>query len=80
MAAITLRKLSPEAHRALKQRASARGLSTEAQLRSMVEDLVAPAQERVKLGTLLYEMSREFGGVDLDIRRDQTPTDAPDFE
>jgi len=80
MPAITLRKISPAAHRALKDRARARGISTEAQLRSMVEELITPAPKRLKLGTVLYEMSREFGGVDLDIRRDPTPTDAPDFK
>jgi hypothetical protein len=34
----------------------------------------------VKLGSLLAEIGREFGGVEVDIGRDKTDTEAPSFE
>jgi plasmid stability protein len=79
MAAVTVRNIPEETHRAIKQRAKLRGVSAEAEIRSILEEAVRPA-ERVKLGTWLYERSRSFGGVELDIQRDPTPTDAPDFK
>jgi len=79
MPAVTVRNIPDATHRAIKQRARLHGVSAEAEIRSILEDAVRPA-ERVKLGTALYEWSRSFGGVDLDIQRDPTPTDAPDFE
>jgi plasmid stability protein len=79
MAAITVRNIPEATHRALKQRARLRGVSAEAEFRTILEEAVRPP-ERVKLGTWLYERSRSFGGVDLNIVRDPTPTDAPDFE
>jgi plasmid stability protein len=79
MPAVTVRNIPEETHRAIKQRAKMHGVSAEAEIRSILEEAVRPA-ERVKLGTWLYERSRPFGGVELDITRDSTPTDAPDFE
>jgi plasmid stability protein len=79
MHAVTVRNIPEETHRALKQRARSRGVSTEAEIRTILEEAVRPA-ERVKFGTALYEMSRSFGGVDLDIRRDPSPGDYPTFE
>jgi plasmid stability protein len=79
MAAVTIRNITEETHRALKQRARDHGVSTEAEMRSILEAAVLP-KERIKLGTWLYERSRAFGGVELDVKRDPTPTDAPDFE
>jgi plasmid stability protein len=79
MPAVTVRNIPDATHRAIKQRARLRGISAEAEIRSILEEAVRP-QERVKLGTALYEWSRSFGGVDLDIQRDPTPTDTPDFE
>jgi hypothetical protein len=37
-------------------------------------------EPRVKLGSLLAEIGREFGGVEVDIGRDKTDTEAPSFE
>ena len=79
MAAVTIRNLTEEAHRAIKQRARAHGVSTEAEMRSILEQAVIP-KERIKFGTAIYEMSRAFGGVDLDIRRDPSPGDYATFE
>lgn len=79
MPAVTIRNLSEEAHRALKVRAARHGRSTEAEIRDILEAAVRPAQ-RVKLGSLLAEIGREAGGVELDIERDKTPSEPITFE
>ncbi|MDR8919069.1 hypothetical protein FEP54_04562 [Burkholderia multivorans] len=48
-------------------------------MRDILEQAVL-SEGRVKLGTLLAEIGREAGGVDLDIQRDKTPTDPMSFE
>ena len=72
MAAVTVRNLSPEIHQALKQRAARHGRSTEAEIRTILEQAVRPPGQ-VGLGSALAELGRKVGGVDLDIERDQTP-------
>ncbi|WP_322066446.1 FitA-like ribbon-helix-helix domain-containing protein [Burkholderia ubonensis] len=79
MAVITVRNLPDEVHRALRVRAAQHGRSTEAEVRDILEKAVQP-EGRVKLGTLLAEIGREIGGVDLDIQRDKTPTEPVNFE
>jgi antitoxin FitA len=79
MATVTVRSLSPETHRALKVRAAHHGRSTEAEIRAILEEAVRP-RERVKIGSALATFGRRFGGVDLDITRDETPTDPAIFE
>lgn len=79
MPAVTIRNLSEEAHRALKVRAARHGRSTEAEIRDILEAAVRPAQ-RVKLGSLLAEIGRQAGGVELEIERDKTPSEPISFE
>ena len=79
MATVTVRSLAAETHRALKVRAAHHGRSTEAEIRAILEEAVHP-QERVKIGSALAEFGRRFGGVDLDIARDATPTEPATFE
>ncbi|KVC81282.1 plasmid stability protein [Burkholderia ubonensis] len=79
MPVITVRNLPDEVHRALRIRAAQHGRSTEAEVRDILEKAVQP-EGRVKLGTLLAEIGREIGGVDLDIQRDKTPTEPMNFE
>ena len=79
MPAVTVRNLSEETHRALKARAAQHGRSTEAEIRAILDAAVLP-EERVKLGTMLAEIGRELGGVDLVIERDKTPTEPISFE
>lgn len=79
MAAVTIRNLPEETHRALKVRAAQHGRSTEAEIRDIIERAVRP-QKRIKLGSELAAIGREFGGVDLDIERDTTPADPVSFE
>ncbi len=78
MASLTVRNLPDETHRALRMRAARHGRSTEAEIRAILEDAVRPAQ-RVKLGSLLAEIGREAGGVELDIQHDRTPAEPIDL-
>ena len=79
MPAVTIRNLPEATHRALKQRAASHGRSTEAEIRGILEEAVKPST-RLKLGSELAAFGRRFGGLDLDVRRDPTPTQAPNFE
>lgn len=79
MASVTVRNLPDETHRALRVRAAMHGRSTEAEIRAILESAVRPEQ-RVKLGTLLADIGREVGGIDLEIERDKTPTEPVSFE
>jgi plasmid stability protein len=79
MAAVMVRNLNEATHRAIKQRARLHGVSTEAEIRSIL-DAVALPKERVRFGTAVYELTRSFGGVDLDIQRDPTLGDYAMFE
>jgi plasmid stability protein len=73
MPAVTIRNLPEATHRALKARAAKHGRSTEAEIRLIIETAVRPAH-RVRLGSELAELGRKYGGIDLEIERDQTPT------
>ena len=79
MPAITVRNLPDEVHRALRVRAATNGRSTEAEIRHILEEAVKPAG-RVKLGSLLADIGRELGGIDLEINRDKTPAEPLRFE
>ncbi|WP_430914359.1 FitA-like ribbon-helix-helix domain-containing protein [Neisseria sicca] len=70
MPSITVRNLSEETHRALKARALAAGRSTEAEIRLILDQAARPKQ-RIRLGSLLSDIGREAGGVDLDIERQE---------
>jgi antitoxin FitA len=73
MPAVTIRNLPEVTHRALKARAKKHGRSTETEIRLIIETAVRPAG-RVRLGSELAELGRKYGGIDLKIERDQTPT------
>ena len=79
MASVTVRNLPEETHRALRVRAAMAGRSTEAEIRAILENAARP-EGRIKLGSLLAEIGREVGGVDLEIERDKTPTAPVSFE
>ncbi len=79
MPAVTIRNLPEAIHRALKVRAARHGRSTEAEIRDIIENAVRP-QERIRLGSALAAIGREFGGVDLDIERDEAPAGTVSFE
>jgi plasmid stability protein len=70
--AVTIRKLSPATHRALKERAKGHGRSTEAEIRAILEEAVKPREE-ARIGSALKAFGRRFRGVELEVGRDQTP-------
>lgn len=85
MAAVTIRNLSEETHRALKIRAAHHNRSTEAEIRAILEAAVWP-EGRLRLGTALAEMSRKIGVTDADVdalgealgqTHDGTPAEPP---
>lgn len=73
MPIVTIRDLSETAYRALKARAIKHGRSMEAEMREILESAVRPSK-RVRLGSALAELGRKYGGVDLSVERNQTPT------
>jgi antitoxin FitA len=78
MPAILIRNISAETHRALRARARQHGQSTEAEIRAILDGAVRPAT-RVRLGSALASLAKPFGGLDLQIRRDNTPAEPADL-
>lgn len=78
MPALVVRNLSEETHRALKARAASHSRSTEAEVRAILEDAVAPPG-RVRLGTLLASLVEEHGGIDLDVQRSGVASEPVDL-
>ena len=66
MAAVTIRNLSEETHRALKVRAAQHNRSAEAEMRAILEAAVRP-EGRLRLGTALSERSRKTGLANADV-------------
>ena len=66
MAAVTIRNLSDEVHRALKQRAVQHNRSTEAEMRAILEAAVRP-EGRLRIGTAMAEASQKIGLTNADI-------------
>jgi plasmid stability protein len=79
MPAVSVRNLPKEVHRALKLRAARNARSTEAEIRVILEEAVSP-KARIRIGSELAAFGKRFGGIDLDIHRDQTPTKPAVFE
>ena len=79
MPVVTVRNLPEETHRALKLRAAQHGRSTEAEIREILEEAVRP-EMRVKIGSELAAFGQRFGGIDLDLAREQAPTEPATFE
>jgi plasmid stability protein len=79
MASVTVRNIPDETHRALRVRAATHGRSTEAEIQATLESAVRP-EGRIKLGSLLAEIGREVGGVDLEIERNRAPSEPMSFE
>jgi plasmid stability protein len=88
MAAVTIRNLPDEVHRALKVRAAQHNRSTEAEMRAILEAAVRP-QGRLRLGTALAQESRNLGLTNADLEaleqarahaRDAHPAEPMRFE
>jgi plasmid stability protein len=88
MAAVTIRNLADEAHRALKVRAAQNNRSAEAEMRAILEAAVRP-EGRLLLGTALSDVSKRMGLTNADIEaveqtldkvRDMRPAEPMTFE
>ena len=84
MAAVTIRNLSDEAHRALKVRAAQHNRSTEAEIRAILEAAVRP-EGRLRIGTALSEIGQKHGVTRADVEaleqgRDTRPAQPVKFE
>jgi plasmid stability protein len=66
VAALTIRNLPDETHRALKIRAAVHGRSTEAEVRGILEAAVRPDTE-AKLGSLLLAIGRDMQLTDEEV-------------
>ena len=69
MAAVLIRNIPEETHRAIKIRAKQKGTSAEAEIRAILEEAVCP-KERMKVGAEIRKLVGKYGGVDLEIDRD----------
>ena len=78
MAAVTIRNIPEETHRALRVRAAQHGRSTEAEIREILEEAVRP-QERIKIGSELAAFGERLGRLELEITRDQAQPEPADF-
>ncbi|MDH4385443.1 MAG: plasmid stabilization protein [Caulobacter sp.] len=84
MAAVTIRNLSDEAHRALKVRAAQHNRSAEAEMRAILEAAVRP-DSRLRLGSAMATISRAAGLTNADLEalepmRDTQPAKPMRFE
>ena len=79
MANVTVRNLPDEVHRALRVRAAQHGRSTEAEIRELLTQAVRP-DGRLLIGSELRRFAAQFGGVELEIRRDAAPIEPASFE
>jgi antitoxin FitA len=84
MAAVTIRSLSDEAHRALKARAAQHNRSAEAEMRAILEAAVRP-EDRVRLGSALQEIGQKHDItrgdlVALESACDQRPAEPMTFD
>ncbi len=79
MAAITIRRLPGEVHRALKTQAQEHGRSAEAEARFILARAVLP-NERARAGDILCEIWDGADIPDLAFERDKTPHEPMSFE
>ncbi|NKY53927.1 FitA-like ribbon-helix-helix domain-containing protein [Nocardia vermiculata] len=83
MKQVTIRNLSDEVHRAIRQRAAGNERSIEAEMRAILTDTVQPP-ERIKLGSLLFAGISDENRLTDDERetyfgRDRTPSEPVEF-
>lgn len=79
MAAVTVRNLSPEVHRALKARAALHGRSTEAEIREILKNAVL-SEEEIGLGSELEAFGRKHGGLNLEVELEEDSLVPANFE
>ena len=79
MPAVTVRNIPEKTHRLLRLRAAHNQRSTEAEIRVILEDAVAP-KSRIRIGSELAAFAKRFGGINLDIQRDKKPAKPATFD
>jgi len=79
MTAINICNFSEETYRALRIRAPRNGRSMEAEAHAILNETAKPV-EPLRMGLALMGIFRSSGGVDLDIKRDESPADHAFFE
>lgn len=79
MAAVTIRNLSEETHRALKVRAAQHNRSAEAEMRAILEAAVRPV-DRLLIGTAISGISRNNGLTNADVEALDQARDADPAE
>lgn len=79
MGSLNVRNLSDETHKALRIQAARHGRSMEAEVRAILDDAVNP-RKTPGLGSMLAAIGRDFGGVDLDVKRDTGAAEPASFE
>jgi plasmid stability protein len=80
MAAMTVRNIPDDIHKALKRRALQHGRSAEAEVRSILQEALGE-EPKVGLGTALVELGRRLreAGIEFEPLRDTTPARYVDF-
>ena len=81
MASITIRKLDDDVKSKLRVRAAGNGRSMEAEARLILAEAVdrepAPSEG---LGTMIHELFKPYGGVELELPPREPMRDPPSFE
>ena len=77
MASVTVRNLPEATHRALKLRAAHHGRSTEAEIRLILENAVAP---KIGLGSALVAIGQPLGGIEMNFPRDKHTVEPASFD
>ncbi len=81
MASITIRKLDDEVKTRLRLRAAANGRSMEEEARTILRSAVQredPPEQG--LGTMIHELFKPFGGVELELPPREPMRDPPTFD
>ena len=77
MSAVTVRNLPDATHRVFKLRATQHGRSTEAEIRTILDAVVAP---ELVMGTALVTIGRKLSGANIELVRDMQSVDVASFE
>src|ERR1700722_413761 len=84
MPTLTIRNVDPEVQKRLRVRAAQNGRSMEAELRQIIEDVVATASKAeesgANLAAAIHKLFAPYGGVELDIPAREFGREPPDFE
>ena len=81
MASITIRNLDDDVKTRLRVRAAGNGRSMEEEARLILGQAVAPQTLPAKgLGTIIHEIFKPYGGVELELPPREPPREPPRFD